>query len=172
MTMRVAARPQESSAVMSLQPRTGRQPRKAARMLAFCRLVTVISAVVLLLGSPMRILCFEAAGRVAIESAWATCCATGQPDALSAPVSSAHLPGARDARDGDHCFDVLMDCPADHTSRVEAHRQAWPNTTDADRASHDADSGQTLAGELARLLPTVGHSGSVLVALRTVQLLI
>jgi hypothetical protein len=156
---------------MSPSMNTDLKPRKAARALVLCRVATGLVAVISLLASPMWILCIEEDGSVAIESAWATCCADGESDGHSAPDTSTQPPSVNSAQNGDWCIDVFLDFPADFASHGDAQSPAWPNSTDIDRNCQDNESDRIAGFEPSRHRSTIGHSGSVLVALRTVRLL-
>lgn len=153
---------------MSRTPNTDRRPTRVAPSLMLFRVAIGLFAVISLLANPMWLRCMESDGSVAIERAWSPCCATNESDDSRAPASSTHLPGIIDAQDGDQCLDVAFDYLAEYSCRSQAKTvasTAWTGGILVEKIV-----GAPLSGHTAPVV-TVGHSGSVLTALRTVRLL-
>ena len=167
--MRVSARHARGmNPQMSRTPNTDRRPTRVAPSPMLFRVVIGHFAVISLLANPIWLRCMESDGSVAIESAWSPCYATNESDDPRAPIPSSHMPGISDSQDADQCLDVALDCPAEYRRRSQAQSVASMAWTGGILGKKTVG---TPLSEIAAPVVTVGHSGSVLTALRTVRLL-
>jgi hypothetical protein len=133
------------------------------------RWATVCLLATSMLGNPIPVLCAEHHGRTAIESIWFPCCEDNGSNYQRMAGSSLNKFGAPATFDGDPCLDSILDLETTLRHRTDGTLLAPDSAVwlPVDGAA-DANA-QPLDGFDHEV--RIGHSGSALVALRTVRLL-